>query len=319
MKLIIQIPCFNEAETIAITIGCLPRQVEGFDTVEWLIIDDGSSDDTAEVARKSGADHIISHTRNLGLARSFSSGLRSCIALGADVILNTDADNQYRAADIPALVKPILNREADIVIGSRPISTIKHFSLVKKLLQYVGSWVVRVASNTNVSDAPCGFRAISREAAMRINIFSGYTYTAEMIIQAGLKDMTIVCVPIKVNFDLRPSRLVKNISSYVKRSIITILRIFIVYQPFKFFMTIATVLLGMGGLVGLRFFYYFVTGEGYGHVQSVILAGILLGAGFQTLLVAFLADIIAVNRQLLEKVDFVLKKAESRIAQGKES
>lgn len=310
MKLIIQIPCFNEAETIATTIGFLPRQVEGFDTVEWLIIDDGSSDDTVEIARKSGIDHIISHTHNLGLARSFSSGLRSCIALGADVILNTDADNQYNAADIPVLVKPILNQEADIVIGSRPISTIKHFSLVKKVLQYVGSWVVRTASNTSVLDAPCGFRAMSREAAMRINIFSGYSYTIEMIIQAGLKDMAIACVPIRVNHDLRPSRLVKSIPSYIKRSIITILRIFIVYQPFKFFMTIAAILLVMGGLVGLRFLYYFVVGEGHGHVQSVILAGILLGTGFQTFLVAFLADIIAVNRQLLEKVNYVLKKTE---------
>lgn len=300
MKLIIQIPCLNEAETLTVTLAALPRQVQGFDAVEWLIIDDGSTDDTVSVARACGVDHVVSHTRNQGLARAFMTGIDACLRLGADVIVNTDADNQYNADDIPALTAPVLAGQADIVVGARPIETIEHFSPVKKLLQKLGSWVVRVASKTNIPDAPSGFRAMSRSAAQRLMVFNDYTYTLETIIQAGQKNMAITSVSIRVNGDLRPSRLVKSIPSYIKRSIVTIVRIFVVYQPFKFFFTIGTVIFGIGFLIGLRFLWKWFVGEGGGHIQSLILSGILLGMGFQTFLVAFLADLLAANRKLIE-------------------
>jgi glycosyltransferase involved in cell wall biosynthesis len=307
MKLIIQIPCYNEAGTLAIALNALPRQVSGFDSVEWLIIDDGSEDDTVRVARENGVDHVISHTRNQGLARGFMTGLDACLSLGADVIVNTDADNQYNADDIPALTQPILQHQAELVIGSRPIETIKHFSPVKKLMQKLGSWVVRVASKTEIPDAPSGFRAMSRAAAQRLMVFNDYTYTLETIIQAGQKNMAITSVPIRVNKDLRPSRLVKSIPSYIMRSIVTIIRIFIIYRPFRFFAAIGTVLFGAGFLIGLRFLLHYLNGEGEGHVQSLILASALLLMGFQTLLVAFLADLLAANRKLMEDVRFRLR------------
>lgn len=307
MKLIIQIPCFNEAQTLSIALSALPRTVPGFDTVEWLIIDDGSQDDTVKVARECGVDHVVRHTRNQGLARGFMTGLDACLRLGADVIVNTDADNQYNADDIPKLVTPILERRADIVVGARPIETIEHFSPIKKLLQKLGSWVVRVASKTDIPDAPSGFRAMSRTAAQRLMVFNNYTYTLETIIQAGQKNMAITSVPIRVNEDLRPSRLVKSIPSYIKRSIATIIRIFVIYRPFRFFGTIGAILFGAGFLIGLRFLINYLGGEGEGHVQSLILAGALLVMGFQTLLVAFLADLLAANRKLMEDVRFKLK------------
>ena len=307
MKLIIQIPCYNEADTLAIALADLPRKVHGFDSVEWLIIDDGSTDDTVAVARANGVDHVVRHTRNQGLARGFMTGLDACLRLGADVIVNTDADNQYNADDIPALTKPILEHRADIVVGARPIETIEHFSPVKKMLQKLGSWVVRVASNTDIPDAPSGFRAMSRAAAQRLMVFNDYTYTLETIIQAGQKNMAVTSVPIRVNGDLRPSRLVKSIPSYVKRSIVTIVRIFIIYRPFRFFGTIGAVLFGVGLLIGLRFLWNYYSGEGEGHVQSLILSSALLVMGFQTLLVAFLADLLAANRKLMEEVRFNLK------------
>lgn len=313
MKLIIQIPCLNEAGTLAIALKDLPREVPGFDAVEWLIIDDGSTDDTVRVARENGVDHVVSHTRNQGLARGFMTGLGACLRLGADVIVNTDADNQYNAADIPALTAPIVAGTADIVVGARPIETIEHFSLIKKLLQKLGSWVVRVASKTDIPDAPSGFRAISRAAAQRLVVFNDYTYTLETIIQAGQKNMAITSVPVRVNGDLRPSRLLKSIPSYIRRSIGTIIRIFVVYQPFKFFGTIGAVLLGAGFLLGLRFVWKWFGGEGEGHVQSVILAGVLLGMGFQTFLVAFLADLLAANRKLLEDVRVKLITVENAV------
>lgn len=307
MKLIIQIPCYNEAGTLAIALAALPREVQGFDSVEWLIIDDGSNDDTVAVARANGVDHVVRHTSNQGLARGFMTGLDSCLRLGADVIVNTDADNQYNADDIPALTKPILEHRADIVVGARPIETIEHFSPVKKLLQKLGSWVVRVASKTDIPDAPSGFRAMSRAAAQRLMVFNDYTYTLETIIQAGQKNMAITSVPIRVNEDLRPSRLVKSIPSYIKRSIVTIIRIFIIYRPFRFFGTIGAVLFGAGFLLGLRFVWKYLGGEGEGHVQSLILAALLLGMGFQTLLIAFVADLLAANRKLLEDVRYRLR------------
>lgn len=307
MKLIIQIPCYNEAETLAIALGVLPRQVEGFDSVEWLIIDDGSQDDTARIAREHGVDHVVRHVGNQGLARAFMTGLDACLQLGADVIVNTDADNQYCADDIPALVRPIVEHSADIVIGARPIQDIEHFSLAKKLLQKLGSWVVRIASKTEIPDAPSGFRAISRAAAQRLMVFNDYTYTLETIIQAGQKNMAIVSIPIRVNEDLRPSRLVKSIPSYIKRSIVTIVRIFVIYRPFRFFGTIGAFLFAIGVVIGLRFLVHYLDGNGDGHIQSLILASLMMGMGFQTILIAFVADLLAANRKLMEDVRYSLR------------
>jgi glycosyltransferase involved in cell wall biosynthesis len=302
LKLIIQIPCYNEAETLAVALGELPREVAGFDKVEWLIVDDGSNDNTAEVALQNGADHVVRHKRNQGLARAFTTGVEACLKFGADVIVNTDADNQYNADDIPLLTAPILAGTADIVVGARPIDFIKHFSPAKKFLEKLGSWVVRVVSHTDVPDAPSGFRALSRNAAQQIIIFNDYTYTLESIIQAGQKKMAITSVPVRVNKDLRPSRLVKNIPTYILRSITTIVRIFIIYRPFRFLGSIGAILFGTGFLVVLRFLWYFINGQGQGHIQSLILAGVLLGMGFQTLLIAVIADLLAANRKLLEDI-----------------
>lgn len=302
MKLIIQIPCLNEAETLPITLTDLPTAVAGFDTVEWLIVDDGSTDDTAAVARAHGVHHVVRHTRNQGLAKAFMNGLRAATDLGADVIVNTDADNQYCADDIPKLVAPILAGHADIVVGARPIATIEHFSPAKKFLQKLGSWVVRVVSRTDIPDAPSGFRAMSREAAKRLMVFNDYTYTLETIIQAGQRNMAIVSVPIRVNGDLRPSRLVKSIPGYIRRSIGTMIRIFVIYRPFRFFGMIGLTLLALGTLIGLRFMVFWLQGDSGGHVQSLILAAILLGAGFNTILIAFIADLLAANRKLLEDI-----------------
>lgn len=304
MKLIIQIPCFNEAETLGIALSALPRQVPGFDTVEWLIIDDGSTDDTVKVALEHGVDHVVKHTRNQGLARGFMNGLQACLERGADVIVNTDADNQYQADDIPLLTAPIVAGKADIVIGARPIEAIEHFSPIKKMLQKLGSWVVRVASKTDIPDAPSGFRAMSRSAARRLTVFSDYTYTLETIIQAGQKNMAITSVPVRVNGDLRPSRLVKSISSYIRRSIVTIVRVFVIYRPFRFFGTIGLTLFTVGFLIGMRFLYKWLMSDyGYdGHIQSLILASSLMVIGFQTILIAFVADLLSANRKLMEEV-----------------
>ena len=302
MKLIIQIPCFNEAQSLPTTLSALPREVEGFECVEWLVIDDGSTDDTGEVARDFGVDHIVRLKKNKGLAAAFTAGLAACVNRGADVIVNTDADNQYDARDIPSLVAPILEGKADIVIGARPVDEIAHFSAGKKLLQRLGSMVVRRVSGTRVPDAPSGFRAITREAAKKINVFSSYTYTVETIIQAGLKNMAVVSVPVRVNAELRPSRLVKNIPHYVFHSVLTIIRIVAVYKPFRFFASIGLLLFVAGAVLGLRFLYFYLAGEGSGHVQSVIVAALLLGLGIQAFMVAFLADFIGVNRALLEDI-----------------
>lgn len=301
-KLIIQIPCYNEEETLAIALGDLPREVAGFDTVEWLIIDDGSTDKTADVARECGVDHIIRLRNNQGLARGFMAGLQAGLERGADVIVNTDADNQYDAGAIPALVAPILSGEADMVIGERPIGAIQHFSPLKKLLQRLGSWVVRVASRTEVPDAPSGFRAFSRDTARHLVVFNEYTYTLETIIQAGQKNMAIRSVPVAVNPDLRPSRLFRSIPSYIQRSIGTIIRVLVIYRPFRFFATLGVVIMGAGLLLGSRFLYFRWTGQGLGNIQSVILAGSLLVVGFQTILIAFVADLLAANRKLLEEI-----------------
>lgn len=302
MKLIIQIPCFNEEDSLPVSIPRLPRAVPGFDEVELLIIDDGSSDKTCEVARALGVHHVVGFPNNQGLARGFMLGIHSCLERGADVIVNTDADDQYNADDIPALVAPILRGEADIVIGERPVATIEHFSFVKKVLQRLGSSVVARISGTRIKDAPSGFRAYSRAAAARLNVFSSYTYTLETIIQAGQKNMGITSVPIRVNRDLRPSRLVRSIASYVFRSVATMMRIVIVYRPFRFFFTLALLLFGAGFAFGLRFLWFYLSGDGSGHLQSVVLGGTLMMLGFQCGLLAFVADLQSVNRRLLEEL-----------------
>ena len=310
MKLIIQIPCYNEEDTLPITLRDLPREVFGFDSVEWLVINDGSTDGTETIARSCGVDHIVNFTWNQGLAKAFLAGLDSAIRLGADIIVNTDADNQYAAADISALVVPILAGKADVVIGARPINNISSFSPAKKALQKLGSAIVRFVSKTDIPDAPSGFRAMSREAALRLNVFNDYTYTLETIIQAGQKGIAITSVPVRVNRALRPSRLVRSITSYIGKSLVTIVRIFIVYKAFRFFMAAGLTLFGAGLLGGLRFLYYYLSGDGSGHIQSLIFASILLGVGFQTMLTAFLADLLAVNRRLMEDVQYRIKKME---------
>ncbi len=311
MKLIIQISCFNEEECLPKTLDALPREIEGIDEIEVLVINDGSSDRTAEVARNHGAvNHIVNFKKNQGLARAFMAGLNACLSYGADIIVNTDADNQYNADDIPALIAPIQEGKADMVIGTRPIAQIKHFSIIKKFMQKIGSWLVRKASRTNVIDAPSGFRAISRNSALKLNVFNTFTYTHETIIQAGQKNMVVVSVPIRVNGETRPSRLFKSIPTYVARSVIAILRMVVVYRPFRFFLSIGLAFFTSGFIFGIRYLYYYFTGGGQGHVQSVVLAGILIGIGFQTILVAFLADLLGVNRKLMEEVQYRLRKQE---------
>ncbi|HXK19382.1 MAG TPA: glycosyltransferase family 2 protein [Polyangiaceae bacterium] len=300
MKLIIQIPCLNEAATLPIALGDLPKQIPGIDVIETLIIDDGSRDDTVAVARAHGVHHVVGFRSNQGLAKAFMLGIQAGLERGADIIVNTDADNQYCGEDIAKLVRPILEGRADLVIGARPIEQIQHFSTIKKILQRLGSWVVRRVSNTDVADAPSGFRAMSREVALVLNVFSDYTYTLETIIQAGQKNLRVSSVPVRVNGDLRPSRLVRSIGSYVRRSVLTMLRIFIVYRPLRFFLS-ASLLPVLGGLgLGVRFLVFFVQGGGAGHVQSLILAAVLLLVAFQTMLLAILADLQSVNRRLLE-------------------
>ncbi|MGN2251220.1 glycosyltransferase family 2 protein [Frateuria sp. GZRe14] len=312
MKLIIQIPCLNESETLAIALAELPLAVDGFDTVEWLIIDDGSTDNTAEVARQNGVHHVVRHPVNRGLAVAFMSGLDACLRLGADVIVNTDADNQYCGADIPKLTAPVLAHEADIVIGARPIDETEHFSWIKKKLQRLGSWAVRVASKTDVADAPSGFRAISREAAMQLNVFNAYTYTLETIIQAGQSNLRIVSVPVRTNGDLRPSRLVKSISSYVQRSLVTILRVFVIYKPLKFFAFFGFVFTLVGVAAGVRYLWYFFDGSGGGHVQSVILCALSLIVGVLFFMMGVIGDLIATNRKLLERIHLRVQRLEHR-------
>jgi glycosyltransferase involved in cell wall biosynthesis len=308
MKLIIQIACYNEEETLAETLKALPKKLEGIDKIEILIINDGSTDRTLKVAKKHHVDHILSFKKNQGLARSFMAGLNECLKHGADIIVNTDGDNQYSADDIPKLIKPILDGKADMVVGARPISRIKHFSFIKKIMQKIGSWLVRRVSHTDVLDAPSGFRAVTRNAALKLNVFNTFTYTHETIIQAGLKNMAILNVPVQVNAVKRPSRLFKSIPLYIIRSFIAILRMMVVYRPFRFFLTIGAIFL-FGGLVfGIRYFYYLIVGEGTGHIQSVILSGVLIGISFQMILVAFIADLLGVNRKLLEEIQYRLRK-----------
>lgn len=305
MKLIIQVPCYNEEQTLGITLSELPSHVEGFDEVEWLVIDDGSRDRTLDVAREFGVDHVIQLPYNRGLARAFTEGLDAALAAGADVIVNTDADNQYQALDIPKLTAPVLSGEADIVIGARPIETIQHFSPIKKLLQKLGSRVVRTISGADVTDAPSGFRAISRRAAIELQVFNRYTYTLETIIQAGSTGMRVISVPIRVNGDLRPSKLVKSIWSYVTRSLFTMFRIYMIYRPLKFLFLAGLPVVVAGVALAVRWLYlnhfdYPVTGRV--HIPSLVAASILLLGGLQIWLFGLVADLMAANRRILEDI-----------------
>ncbi|MEG4440185.1 glycosyltransferase family 2 protein [Microcoleus sp. AT9_B5] len=301
-KLIIQIPCYNEEETLGITLKELPRQLSGVDTVEWLVINDGSRDRTIEVAKSHGVDHIVSFPQNQGLAKAFMAGLEASVQAGADIIVNTDADNQYCAADILKLIQPILQEEAEIVVGARSIETNTEFSPLKKLLQKLGSWVVRIASNTDIPDAPSGFRAFSRKAVMQLNVFNDYTYTIETIIQAGQQGIAITSVPIQTNPALRPSRLVRSNWSYVVRSFFTILRIFTLYKPLYFFFLLGNIPLSIGTVLGIRWLIYFFMGSERTRLPSLILAAILILIGFQLWIFGLVADLIAANRKLLEEI-----------------
>ena len=313
-KLIVQIPCYNEEATLGVTLSQLPRQLEGVDKVEWLIINDGSRDRTVEVARACGVDHIVSFAQNQGLAKGFMAGIESALKAGADIIVNTDADNQYCADDIPKLIQPILDGDAEMVIGARPIQQIEHFSPVKKFLQKLGSWVVRVASKTDIPDAPSGFRAFSRQAALELNVFNEYTYTLETIIQAGQRGKAIAYVPIRTNGYLRPSRLVKSIPAYIQRSILTIIRIFMTYRPLQFFMLLGSVPFSAGFLLCLRWLILFwgIIGDNPAkpRVPSLILAAILILVGIQLWIFGLVADLLSVNRKLLEDIQLRLRRQE---------
>lgn len=308
MKLIIQIPCLNESQTLEQTIEALPKKIDGISVIETLVIDDGSSDNTSKVAEELGVNYIIRHHKNRGLASAFMSGITESLKNKADIIVNTDADNQYDGLCIKDIVKPILNNDADIVIGARPIETMKDFSDLKKILQKIGSWFVRFISDTDVIDAPSGFRAYSANAAAQLNVFNDYTYTLETIIQAGYKNLKIISIPIKVNRKLRPSRLVKSIPSYIRKSLFTMIRISIIYRPFKFFLMPSLIFILIGFYLGLRFIYFLSINDGDGHIQSLILASIFLIVGIQILLIAFLADLISANRKMLEDLKKSLNK-----------
>ena len=308
MKLIIQIPCFNEEETLGVTVKDLPKQIDGIDVIEYLIINDGSKDRTVEVARELGIHHIVSFKQNKGLAYGFMAGIDACLHLGADIIVNTDADNQYCGADIEKLVRPILDNKADIVIGERPIDQTEHFSRKKKMFQHLGSWVVRVASGTDIPDAPSGFRAYSREAALRLNVINEYTYTLETIIQAGHDKIAMTSVPIRTNGETRPSRLFSSMWRYMKRSSSVIIRSFMMYKPLRFFVILGGLLFLLGFLLGVRYLVYFFGGNSTGHVQSLILAAIFILMGVQSIVAGLLSDIIAANRKLLEDVQYRVRK-----------
>ena len=310
MKLIIQIPCLNEAETLEIALNDLPKHIDGIDEIEYLIINDGSVDNTVEVARNWGVHYIVSFKRNKGLAKGFMAGIDACLKHGADIIVNTDADNQYCGEDIEKLVRPILDGKADIVIGERPIDETEYFSPLKKKLQHFGSYIVRKASKTDIPDAPSGFRAFSREAAMHINVMNNYTYTLETIVQAGRSSWAITSVPVRTNGELRKSRLFHSMGAYVKRSMITIIRAYMMYRHLTFFSVLGLIPFTGGFLIGLRFLIYWLKGSGSGHIQSLIFASTLMLLGFMTFIVGLQADVIANNRKILEDIQYRIRKSE---------
>ena len=310
MKLIVQIPAFNEENTIAQTLRDIPKKIEGVQSIETLVIDDGSSDKTAEVARKAGATHIVQLKSHRGLAAAFVAGIDAALRLGADIIVNTDADNQYNSADIPRLVAPIVKGSAEVVIGDRDVSNSPHMSPLKRFLQRMGSWTVGKASGLSVADATSGFRAFSRDAALQINVFNPFTYTLETIIQSGNRNLGVQSVVVRTNPSTRPSRLYSGVGTYVRKSIATIFRVYTLYRPLKTFFAIGTLLMLAGVFLGARFLIYYFTGDRGGHIQSLILAAVFLITGFHTWLIALLADLIAVNRRLSEEVLIRMKRLE---------
>jgi glycosyltransferase involved in cell wall biosynthesis len=310
MKLIVQIPCYNEEHTLPSTLADIPRSIPGIDRVEILIIDDGSSDRTVEVARELGVEHIIRNKRNLGLARTFRRGIDECLKAGADIIVNTDGDNQYFGADIPKLVAPILDGRADIVIGDRQTAKIAHFSPFKKWLQWFGSGVVRRLAGIWVADTVSGFRAFSRESALRLNIVSTFSYTIETVIQAGNRSLAVVSVPIRTNPKTRESRLFKSIPQFVRNSLGTMLRIYAMYQPLRIFLTLAFVMFVIGIIPILRFLYLYLIGEGQGHIQSLVVGGLLVHMGFLSLMIGVVVDLISFNRQLSERTLEIVRRME---------
>lgn len=309
MKLIVQIPCLNEEASLPETLAAIPRTIPGIDTVEVLVVDDGSTDRTAAVARANGVEHVVRFTRRKGLASAFMAGLDASLKLGADVIVNTDADNQYPGHEIPRLLAPILAGQADMVVGDRGVAEVAHFSPTKRLLQRLGSWVVRKVSGTQIADATSGFRAFTREAALRVNIVSEFTYTLESIIQAGKKKLAIAHLPIQAK-ETRPSRLFGSTWEYLKRSAATILRIYAMYEPFRVFVVLGSLLLLAGSGLGLRYAYFWWMGEIRGHLQSAILSVLLLMMGFVTLQFGLMADLVASNRKLLEDLLYRVRKME---------
>jgi len=310
-KLIIQIPCLNEAQTLPATLADLPKSIAGVDAVEVLVIDDGSRDGTADVARACGVDHIVRLRRNKGLAAAFQAGLDASLKAGADFIVNTDADNQYAGQDIPKLIAPLLRGEADMVIGDRNIAELRHMSWRKRQLQALGSWVVRQVSSTSVPDTTSGFRAYTRETALRMTIVSEFSYTLESIIQAGKKRMAIAHVPVAVNPRTRPSRLFDSVFSYIKRSGATVVRIYAMYEPLKVFTYLGGTisLAGVAGLV--RFFYYYLNGLASRHIASLVASGMFVTLGFLVLVIGLLADVISGNRKLLEDLVYRVRTLET--------
>ena len=312
MKLVVQIPCLNEAQNLAQVVADVPKEIPGIAEIEILVIDDGSTDGTSEAARLAGVHHIVRLRRYQGLARVFVLGLSAAVRLGADVIVNFDADNQYRGADIPRLIAPILDGEADMVIGDREVHAVEHFSPSKRVLQQLGSWVVRKVSATDVPDATSGFRALSREAALRMNVVTEFTYTLETIIQAGKQRLALRHVAVTTNPQRRPSRLFSNTWDYLKRSTASLLRIYTHYEPLKTFLILGLSFLSVGVLIGLRFLYGYWLGYGHGRVQSLILAAVLLIVGVQVVLIGLIGDTIAANRRLTEEILYLQRKAEER-------
>ena len=315
MKLIIQVPCLNEEHSLPKTLEDLPKQIEGIDSIETLIIDDGSTDKTVEVAKKWGVHHVLQFTNNKGLAKAFISGINQSLKLGADIIVNTDADNQYFGGDIVKLIQPILKKDADIVVGDRQVETIRHFSPVKIFLQKFGSWVVRQLSGTEIPDATSGFRAYSRDAALQLNVVSDFTYTIETIISAGKKNLAIAHVPVKTNTKLRESRLFPSIRVYLQRSLVTMLKVYSMYRPLRLFTLAGGTTFLLGFVIGCRYLFFFFMGQTEGHIQSLILSAILLIVGFQIIMMGIAAELISVNRQLLEDIQVRIKKDE--LGEGK--